>query len=281
MIWDGETVFVTWGYQPMTQWAVEWKPLATGYHAARDRGAAQDTLSAAVVFKGPQDELEALEGVLADNRETFAITCAAGEEIFGADVNYSGSLSVTVEDYGRCERVSFAQYSMPLRLRLLAPTFTGTASLAALRLSSWRYGASSSFDITRKFSYTGTVSHLDHRTDAGVFIGEFTQTTAEMKAIRRALLSTVRGAAIPFPNFGGITQPFGHRAAATPFLKCNILEWEDLGRENFTDWRLRIVFAQANPYFSAGVLDEEEEAGAFFFEPSDTNPLDFFMTPEE
>jgi hypothetical protein len=251
MIWDGETVFTTWGYQPMTQWAVEYKPLANGYHAARDRGAAQDAYMGAVVFKGPQDELETLEAVLDGNRETFAITCGAGEEIFGADVDYSGPLTVTVDDYGNCERVSFAQFGMPLRLRLLAPTFLGTASLSALRLSSWRYGASSSFDITRKYSYSGAVSHLDHRTDAGVFIGEFTQTTAEMKAIRRALLSTVRGTSIQFPNFGGIEYPFGTRMSDRRFQKCHVLEWEDLGRENFTDWRLRIAFSQATPYFSA------------------------------
>jgi hypothetical protein len=253
MIWDGETVYTSWGYQPITAWSVSYKPLANGYPEPRDRGAGEDAFSGAVVFKGPLEELEALESVLDGNRSDFDITCGDGEEIFGADVAISGALSVTVENYGDIERVSYGQYAMPLRLRLLAPTFTGVAaSLSALRLSSWRYGAFSKFDITKHFSYVGDASYLDHRTDPGVFVGEFTQTTAEMAAIRRALLTTVRGAAIQFPELGGVLRPFGTRKPEWLYNKCHVLQWEDMGRENFLDWRLRITFAQADPYFAAG-----------------------------
>lgn len=278
MIWDGETVYTTWGYRPLTQWAVAFHKGADGYHTARDRGAAQDIYAASIAFHGPLDELQALEAVLDSNRQAFSITCGIGEEVFGPELDYSSPLSVTVEQHGEIERVSFAQYAMPLRLRHLAPAFKATTpSLSALRLSNWRYGASSSFDIKKQFSYSGAASYLDHGTDVGVFTGEFTQTGTEMEAIRRALLSTVRGNAIPFPDLAGITRPFGQRKQPTPFQKCHIIEWEDLGRENFTDWRLRITFAQANPYFTAGDSTEEVDRGAFFMTPSDTP--DYFMTP--
>jgi len=277
MIWDGSQVLITWGYRPMTKWAVDFSPTHDGYHASRDRGAAEDEYRAAVVFMGPQDELEALETVLAENRESFFIRCDTGEEIFGADIDYSAPLLVTVEEYGRCDRASYAQYSMPMRLRLLAPAFQGTPSLSPLRLSFWRYGASSKFAVNKRFSYAGAASYLDHRTDPGVFMGEFTQTTAEMRAIRRYLLATARGEAIPFPTLGGVDFPFGNRMAQRRFQMCHVLEWEDLGRENFTDWRLSLVLGQAFPLFEGGTLATETDRGAFYMTNSSGTP-DYYVT---
>jgi hypothetical protein len=247
MIWDGETVFTTWGYQPLTRPALEWVQDSAGYWSASDRGSSQDVLEAAISFRGPQEELETLEAVLEDNREGLPITCGLGEEIFGADVDYTGALSVTVIDYGEITRVTFSQYAMPLRLRLLAPTFKATSpSFAALRLSGWRYGAFSTFEIGKAFSYSGTPIYADRRDDVGVFKGEFTQTQSEMEAIRRYLLTTARGNAITFPTLGGITHPFGNRKPAIGAgLYCHVLEWEDLGRANLMDWGLSIVFAEA------------------------------------
>lgn len=246
MIWDGVTVYTTWGYVPQVERALDWDRDSQQYWFANDRGVDQDAYSGAIVFKGPQDELADLEGALADNREGITITCGIGEEIFGADIDYSDPLSVTVADFGRCDRVSFGQFSMPLKLRLLAPTFKSvTPSLSALRLSSWRYGASASFAVGKGFSMEGAATYSDFQADTGIFEGEFTQTQAEMEAIRRYLLSVVRGADFSFPSLGGVEYPFGTRKPPLAACRCRVREFEELGRDNLTNWRFRLVLTEA------------------------------------
>ncbi len=246
MIWGGTTVYTIWGYVPITTPALQWIQGSNGYWSASDRGAAQDIYEASLVIKGPEAEVSALEAMLQLNRETFSITCGVGEEIFGADVLYTGSLSVSVVDYGRLERTTMSQYALPLRLRLLAPAFKSvTASLAALRLASWRYGASSSFEIGKAFSYNGTAAYADHASDTGRFLGDFTQTQSEMEAIRSYLLTTGRGNSFAFPYFGGVDYPFGFRKGLWSTLNCKILSWSDMGRDNLIDWKMRLELVEA------------------------------------
>lgn len=244
MIWDGKTVYALWGYKPRTRWSVNWpsEPLSDGNRNASDRGIAEDIYESDMVFRGPEAELADLETVLDDNRTNFSITCAAGEELFGADVDISGSLDVTVVRYGKIKRVSFQSFSMPLRLRLFSPSFTGSPSFSSLRLARWAYEAGSEFDIEKMFSMENSPTYLDGETDPGIFKGDFLQTTEEMKAIRRYLLVTARSNSVSFPSIG-VSEPFGQREGTGPFT-VKIIGWEDGGRADFRNWRLRITFAR-------------------------------------
>jgi len=249
MIWDvsglDNTVYVVWGYKPDTSLAVQWFQKANGYYEATDRGSDEDVYESSVLFQGPASELADLEEVLNTERENFNISCGTGEEIFGADIDYSGNLDVTVVDFGKIQRLSYGKYSMPLRLRLLSPSFVSSpaASLSTLRPASWQYEAGSKFDVSREFTYDRIASYLDKATDPGRFEAVFAQTLEEMKAIRRYLRDTGRTAAFAFPNIG-ITKPFGQRRGDYDTFYTKIIEWEELGRENLIFWNLRLVFAE-------------------------------------
>lgn len=249
MIWDGNTVYALWGYRPDTRPAIEWLQVADGNWKAVDRGASEDVFEAVINFRGPESELSDLESTLGSigganeaNRESFSITCGEGEEIFGADIDYSGSLTVAVVGYGKIRRVSYPAYTMPLRLRLLSPSTTGSASISDLRIDNFSYEAGSEWDLNKQFTYDGSANYLDGATDPGIFKAVFRQKPAEMKAIRRYLLTTARTAVVGFPSFG-VDKPFGQRMGTGPF-NVKIINWRDLGRDNFSDWRIEITFAR-------------------------------------
>ena len=242
MNWGGNTIYTEWNYRPLTKLAIKWSKTADGNWTSLDRGATEDVYESSILFRGPESELSDLETFLGNNRNAFDITVGTGEEIFGADVDHSGTLSVTVTDYGEIKRASFGAYTMPLRLRLFSPSFTGSASFSNLRIDDFNYQAGSSFDITKSFSYDGSATYMDGETDPGIFAATFRQTHAEMKEIRRYLTTTARTASVSFPSFG-VSEPFGQRMGTGPF-NTKIIKWEDMGRSNLIDWRINITFSR-------------------------------------
>lgn len=247
MDWGGSTVYTPWGYKPLTAPAIKWHPVGDGNWKGVDRGASEDVYESQMVFKGPVAELSTLETVINSNRETFSVTCSTGEEIFGAEIDYSSALTVSPVNYGKIQKVSFAEYSMPLRLRLVgSPSKVSTSpSLGNLRLAQWRWSPNSDYDMTKLFTYDGTGNYLDYERDEGVFSATFKQTQTEMEAIRRYLLETARNNTISSFDFSniGVDRPFGQRVASSTF-DVKIISWQDLGRLNYTDWDLSITFSR-------------------------------------
>lgn len=245
MDFDGSTVYTLYGYRPDTRPAIKWHRIANGNWRGADRGASEDIFEADVIFEGPRTELETLETFLDANRREYDATFGTGEEVFGADIDYSSSIQVTVVNYGKISQLGFDKWGMPLKLRAYNPSFLSVSeSLSDLRLSSHVSQQYSEFDITKQFTYDEVAYFNDHAADPGIFEGQFTQTTDEMKSIRRYLLNTLRnGSANPFPTFGGIDTPFGYREGTGPFT-FRVIEWQDLGRPNFIDWTLKIKFAR-------------------------------------
>lgn len=245
MDWAGSTVLTLFGYKPITRPAIKWHQISNGNWRGSDRGASEDIFSANVIFQGSRADLVILESMLDSNRNEFNATFGTGEEVFGADIDYSSAIQVTVTDYGQIGQLAYDKWGMNLTLRAYQPTFLSvTESLACLRLSSFVSQQYSKFDLTKQFTYDEVSVFNDHASDPGFFEGVFTQKTFEMKQIRRYLLNTLRnGSATPFPSFGGITTPFGSREGTGPFT-FRVIEWEDLGRPNLVDWNLRIKFAR-------------------------------------
>lgn len=241
MDFNGSTVYTEWKYKPLTTPAIKWVQVANGNWNAVDRGTSEDIFEGDIRFVGPEAELQTLEAFLDSNREAFNATFGEGEEIFGADIDYSSALSVTVVKYEIPQRISFSQFGMGLRLRLVgSPSFVATSpSLSNLRIANWSYSAGSQFDIDKKFTYDRTASYLDTATDPGIFKANFLQTQEEMEAIRRYLLVTARTATVAYPTSIGITEPFGQRVGVyTGDIK--ITGWKDLGRQSLINWGLSI-----------------------------------------
>jgi hypothetical protein len=250
MNWAGSTIYVLQAFKPITKPAIKWIQKSDGNWSASDRGASEDVFEADVVFSGPEAELANLEAELGtvggDNpsqRQTFSLNLGSGEEIFGADIDISGALTITVVDYGKIVRNSFASFSMPLRLRLPSPSYTGVASISSLRIADNTYEPNSEFDLMKSFTLDGSATYLDGETDPGIFRAVFRQTFAEMKAIRRYLLTTARTSAISHPASLGVSEPYGQRMGSGPFT-CKVIDWNDQGKVNYIDWELGITFAR-------------------------------------
>lgn len=248
MIWDSRTVFTLWGYKPETKTAIKWHRRADGNWRGSDRGQIEDNYSAQVIFRGPESELIDLESVLDDNRFNFTATFKEGEEIFGADVDHTGPLGLVVTEYGKIRQADFKVFEMNLTLRNLSPEFiTVTPDFTQLRTSSHQNTRETEFQITKLFAYDNSAFAVDHLsndgTEPGIFTARFSQTKDEMPAIRQFLSVTARATKIPFPTFGGITKPFGNRAGSGPF-DVRVIDWDDLGRQDFCDWNLSITFAR-------------------------------------
>ena len=248
MIWDGTTVYTDWNYRPLTELALKWHQRADTNWRGSDRTLIEDVYGASVVFRGPESEMNSLETVLNNNRSNFDASFNAGEQIFGADVEYSGDLSVIVTEYGKINQVDFDVWEIPLTLRLLDPTFSSvTPDFSRLRTASHSTTRQTEFEIRKSFTYDGDVFLSERLSndglEAGMFTATFEQTNKEMAAIRRYLSVTARANLIPFPDFGNITEPFGPRAGTGPF-NCRVVKWKDLGRKNLLNWGLSITFAR-------------------------------------
>lgn len=245
MLWGGSTVYTLWGYSPDTQFAVKWKHISNGDWVGVDRGVDEDVYEGSMIFRGPRSELVDLEtNVLAIFRDNLTVKCGEGEEIFGPQINYANNLVTTVVNYGKISQVDFKIWTMSLKLRLYDPIFLPvTPSFAKLRLSSWRSQQGSEFDINKTFTYDNYTVFSDHDTEPGIFEGDFTQTTKEMKEIMLYIANTARNNNITFPTLGGITTPFGDREGTGPFT-ARLIGFKYLGRVNFTDWKIRLKFAR-------------------------------------
>lgn len=248
MIWDGLTVLILYGFRPRTEVAIEWHQRADGNWRGSDRTITEDVFLADVTFQGPEDELTDLQTTLNKKRTEFTAEFNTTEEIFGADVDHSTAMKIVVTRYGKIRQVSFDVFEMNLTVRNIVTTFKPvTADISQLRTASHSDERETAFEINKKFTYDGEGFASDRLsadlTEPGTFRALFSQDQQEMPAIRRYLLTTARANKVGFPDFGGITEPFGPRAGTGPF-ECRIIDWEDTGRSGFCEWGLSITFAR-------------------------------------
>lgn len=254
MIWESKTVFVLWGYKPETVPAIKWHKRSDGNWRGSDRGAGEDRYYSGVTFRGPESELTDLLTALDNNRKTFTATFNEGEQLFGAEINYSGALEISVVNYGKIRKTAFKVFELNLKLRLTnPPLLLITGDFSKLRKSSHTDTRDTEFELKRLFTYDQTIYTVDHLSndgkEAGIFTATFAQTIKEMKFIRRYLLTDARAKKIVFPTFDNLVDPFGPRSGAGPF-NCRIIKWNDLGRQDFTDWNLSITFARDLDYWN-------------------------------
>lgn len=255
MIWDGRTVFTLWGYRPRTELAIKWHKRSDGNWRGCDRLAKEDVYEANITIEGPLSELMDLETVLEQRRAQFIANFEEGEEIFGADVDHSGDITVMVTDYGKIDKLDFKLWGMPLTIRNINPKFLDilVADFSILRKSSHRDQRESQYQITKVFAYDGLASVVDHLSndgeEPGIYKANFTQTHKEMGQIRRYIRETARAQQIPFPDFDNMDYPFGTRAGTGPF-NCRIIDWSDLGRRNLCDWGLSLTLARDISYWN-------------------------------
>lgn len=231
--------------QPKIERAIKWTS-AGGYPYGSDRGAAQDVYYGSVRFMNTEAIIDNLQNTLDANREGLTLSSfdAAGEDLFGPEVSYAGSISTTVVDMGVRSHPFFTKVSLlEVTFRAISPTLRGTTpSLSALRVQEGWDGDKATA-VVKSFAYDQTAFYHDSKADEGKFRASFLQKPADARAILGYLLVTARAAAFTFPTIAGVTYPFGRPKGAGPFnAKCTGLAFE---RANLNRWKLDLEFSEA------------------------------------
>lgn len=234
--------FPTTIIRPAIQWTVD----SAGYYHGSDRGIAQDIYETTLTFSRVEADINALQAALNSNRETMVLSSfnSTGQEIFGPEVNYSGSINATVINYDKIDHIHFNKIaSTNVTFRALAVTYLSTTpSLSSLRLDEGWEG-NQEFNIGKSFSLTQAASYGDHSGNLGRLVGTFTAKPSEAKAIMAYLNITARANTVALPTFLGVTYPFGYSRGTGPF-NCKIPKW-DVKRKDLNRWSFKIEFREA------------------------------------
>lgn len=242
------TLLVKPDFKPKTIPALEWVECADDNYKAVDRGASQDVYQSSFrVYKAETaintfiEEVEANRA--AGNHQITLGSFSSTEHIFGADVDYSGSITATVLEIEDRAQKTWKGYAVKVRVQAISPSFTGSATLPAFEHLEVGYVGDSSVPVNKMDTYDGTFSYLDRGTGAGYFTGTFSFSDANMKNLRRYLASQ-RGSSFSLTGINGVAYPFGKRRdSGYPYtVKC--IDWEDLGMRDVGMWRIKMVFAE-------------------------------------
>jgi hypothetical protein len=202
---------------------------------ATDRGVSNDQYDTEIRVYGTESDINILVNFIETNRTTGGVDqniltlsrFNSQEHIFGADLDYTGSLTATV-NMNRLTQHTWKGFEVTLKLTCLSPSFLSTlGSLPTLRFLDVGYDADSNYTIVKYDSYNRIFTYQDPVSDVGTFTGNFTFDDAEMARFRR-FLAMQRGATIFVTGISGVDYPFGRRSVAYP-INVKIIKFEDGG----------------------------------------------------
>ena len=229
------------GFSPQTILALHWSQASNGNWNATDRGTSTDYYTANDVrLYGKESDINNFINRVEANRtaDSNVLTLTninASEHIFGADVDYSEGVDVTVLEIEHREQGSLRGWGVNLKLRLLSPiSFIGSPILPVLRLTSVGYDGDADRTVKKIETYHNNFTYIDPKADIGVFTGSFIFTDMEMRNLRR-FSATTRGNSFSLTNIKGVSYPFGRRSTSYPYtVRLKAIENEqmfgDVGR---------------------------------------------------
>jgi len=240
-------------YQPETTFALNWFQLSNGDWTATDRGPDSDKYDVSIRIYGTEaiinnfiNEVESNRHALSGANVLNLYDFNSQEHIFGADIDYSGVIDVTVFMEPRAQK-TWKGFEQKLSLSIINPTFIGgNGFLPPLRFLDTQYEADAERTINKYDSYNRSFSYEEHNADIGLFSGIFTFEDHEMIGLRR-YLAKQRTNTISIPNIIGVNNPFGRRTTSYP-LSVKIIEFQDLGMYNLKDglsrWKAKLSMAE-------------------------------------
>ncbi len=243
MVIAGVTCYPNRWPKPDTKLALEWTRTDPVRWRCTNRPASNDQYFADIEIWDTEAVVNALYTALKSptNYGNIAVTLGTGDEqyIFGADVTCT---TATVMDYGTpTEAGSFKMFSFKLRLKALNPTLTGTPEWPDEMYAQAGWQAGQTWELSKLSSFDNTMTYQNNNAGEGIFEGMFLLFTAGMAKARRNI-ATIRGQQTSFPEVG-ISNPFGATLPGFSGSLVRIIEWEDMGRLNYSMWGLRIKLA--------------------------------------
>lgn len=243
------TVNITEDFLPQTRLAIKWLDVYNFF--GRDNGASQDKYESTIVIYNTETIINTIQTALEANRQAsttpYVLTMsgfASDEQIFGADIDHSGSLTVEVLHFGRRSKVrTISMHYLALTVILKSPSFVGSNTLPTLHLDTGKVINDSIRYVTKHVSFDNTISTADTaRSDTGIFEGVFIFDDTDMRNFRTYVRS-LRTNTFSLTSIPGITYPFGISRGTYSF-NVNIVDWRDMGRKDFTFWNVRIKFME-------------------------------------
>jgi hypothetical protein len=235
------------GFKPETELALKWIQTSNGNYYATDRGASSDVYNCSISTYGKEDEINNFLNEIESNRLSDSHIFAmygfnSGEKIFGADIDYSGYLGVTIIEISDRVQKTWKGFRLDLKLRSLSPSFIGTASFPSLLHLDIGYTGTARLAVNKFDSYTGSFTYADDESNTGIFEGTFFFTDTEMKNARR-YIATQRGSNFTISGINGVTYPFGPTRGTFP-ITAKLIKWEDMGQAWNDHWKMKLRFAE-------------------------------------
>ena len=235
-------------FKPKTVPAIKWTQLANGNWRGIDRGYQQDKYYSEVYFYGNEAEINNIITQIEINRQGSSLLYidefnSIDDQLFGADIDYSGGLDVTIVKWEKRKQKSFKVFELKVTFLLVESTipFTGTPSNITLKPIEGYIGTSD-YTINKLQSYTNNVSYIDHNSDSGIFEGTFQIQHSDMNKFRRYLLSTIRAGTLTISDFAGVSYPFGPKRGSYP-INTKVLKFIDQ-LLNVNYWQLKLTLAE-------------------------------------
>jgi hypothetical protein len=199
--------------------ALIWSKVSNGNWVATDRSAAADYYEAQdVAIYGTESVINNFLNQIEQNRistqaNSNRLTLSAfnaTEHIFGADIDYSGSLYATILEIGGRAQNTWKGWSVTTRLRVLGPPFSSaaTALLPPFRWVPVGYDGDADRTIIKLDTYNNTMYYEDPQNDIGQWSGYCLFTNQEMMNLRQFCAST-RGNFFSLTGISGVLYPFG------------------------------------------------------------------------
>lgn len=235
--------------KPVTQVALDWKQTADDNWVAVDRGASNDIYQSEIVFYGTELEVTDIIDSFESNRiggtHYFTLSQFNGvdDQIFGADIDYSSSIDVTIVKWGKRKQKQFKSWTWTCTMQMIEDpyVYSGSPSLPTLKpLIGYRGDAT--WTILKTDTYDNTFTYIDYDKDTGIFEGIFVMDNTDMKAFRRYLLSTIRGNNITISSIAGVSDPFGTRQSTYP-ITAKVLDFSD-EMLNINFWKVKVKLAE-------------------------------------
>lgn len=242
-------IFMNFRFKPITKISLQWVQVANGNWVATDLGAAQDIYQSELSIFGTEtvinNFIEQIELNRANETNYFALSQfnQVDDQIFGADIDYSGSLDVTVIEWKKRQQRQFKTYILNLTLQLIEYPYpySGTPSLPTLK-PQIGYVGDSLYTVNKIDSYDNTFTYIDHSCDTGIYEGDFHFNHTDMKAFRRYLMSTIRGSTMTINTLNGVTYPFGINRGTYP-ITVKVLDFKD-ELINLNYWNIHLKLAE-------------------------------------
>jgi hypothetical protein len=235
--------------KPKTTPALKWELLSNGNYVAVDRGADNDIYESELSFYGAQTEIDNIIDELEANRAggtnyfTLSQFNGVDDQIFGADIDYSGTLDVTVTKWGKRKQKEWLVFTWSCTVQLIEDPYlyTGTPSFPAFK-PIIGYRADSTWTVKKMDTYDNTFTYIDHNKDTGIFEGTVILNNTDMNGFRRYLLSTIRGGDMTVSSIAGLSELFGSKRGSIP-SNVKVLEFRD-EMININFWHVKLKLAE-------------------------------------